>query len=415
MNNPENIQTKTLKNGIRVVHKQIPATRVGHCGFVIHAGSRDEHPDAIGAAHFLEHMLFKGTQKRKARQILNRMDEVGAEINAYTTKEHTSVYSSFLDQHLNRAIELLCDICFHSTFPANEMVKEKKVVLEEYEMYLDSPDESIYDEFSELLFKKHALGHNILGTRDSISQFSAAQLQHFVQHNYTAENLVFSSTGNFTLQQVLDVLEPELSHIRFPKHNRSRKKPAAQKPFEKTVKKSFVQAHCIMGARAYATSHKNRMALLLLNNYLGGPALNSRLNISVREKYGYTYQIESSYVPYSDSGMFTIYLGTDPVYLNRCVSLIEKELRAVCTTSFSVAKLQAAKKQLIGQISIAEENRSSLMLALGKSMCDFNRVDTLEQLFKKVEAITPQQLLETANEIMPPEQLSKLIYLPELE
>lgn len=415
MSTSEHISTCTLSNGIRVVHKQVPYTRVGHCGFVIHAGSRDEQPDNMGVAHFLEHMLFKGTRQRKARQILNRMDEVGAELNAYTTKEHTSIYSSFLDRHLHRAIDLLCDICFHSTFPAVEMKKEKKVVLEEFEMYLDSPDESIYDEFSEYLYPKHPLGYNILGTRDTIRNFTVTQLKQFVQQHYTARHIVFSSTGNFTLQDVVQLLEPQMERLRLATTLRKRKAPAPIQPFHTTLHKPFVQAHAIMGNRAFAQTHALRMPLLLLNNYLGGPALNSRLNISVREKHGYTYQIESSYVPYSDSGMFTIYLGTDPAYLDRCIALIEKELKQVCNTAFSPARLQAAKKQLIGQISMAEENRSSVMLALGKSMCDFNRVDTLEELFKKVEAVSPQQILEAANTVMQPQQLSHLIYLPEAE
>lgn len=413
MSKAKEFNIHTFSNGIRLVHKQITATQIAHCGYIIHAGARDEAPDATGVAHFIEHMLFKGTGKRKSSAILSRMDEVGAELNAYTTKEQTSIYSSFPQQYLTRAVDLLTDICFHSTFPATEMVKEKKVVLEEYEMYLDTPEESIYDEFSELLFPNHPLGNNILGTPETISGFNQKQIKRFIAQNYLPQHIVFSYVGTHSFEEVKKTLTAALQGLRFATRERQRQKVAAAKTFEHTVKKTYMQAHCIMGKRAYHNKHKNRVALLLLSNYLGGPALNSRLNLSVREKYGYTYHIESSFTPYSDSGAFSIYMGTDPKYLDKCLEVIHKELTLLCSQPLSSAKLQAAKKQFIGQISMAEESRSNLMLALGKSLNDYGKVDTLQQVFKKIEAVTPVQLLQVSNEILHPKHLSRLIYLPE--
>ncbi len=400
-------------SGIRMVHKQVAATQIAHCGYIINAGARDEEKNATGVAHFIEHMLFKGTAKRKSSAILSRMDEVGAELNAYTTKEQTSIYSSFPAPYLTRAVDLLTDICFHSTFPKHEMEKEKKVVLEEYEMYLDTPEESIYDEFNELLFPKHPLGNNILGTPETISKFNQKQITRFIAKNYLPQHIVFSYVGTHPFEEVKKILERSLGHVRFSSGHRQRLKAAPAKPFTHTVKKSYTQAHCIMGARAYHNKHKHRAALLLLSNYLGGPALNSRLNLSVREKYGYTYHIESSYTPYSDTGAFSIYMGTDQKYLEKCTEAIHKELHQLCHQSLSTARLQAAKKQFIGQISMAEESRSNLMLALGKSLNDYNKVDTLPQVYQKIEAVTSAQLLEISNHILRPENLSRLIYLPE--
>jgi len=399
-------------SGIRMVHKQIAATQIAHCGFIINAGARDEENDAAGVAHFIEHMLFKGTLRRKSPAILSRMDEVGAELNAYTTKEQTSIYSSFPQQYLQRAVDLLTDICFHSTFPQHEMEKEKKVVLEEYEMYLDTPEESIYDEFNELLFAGHPLGNNILGTPDTINHFNRKKIKTFLTHNYLAHHIVFSYVGTHSFSEVKKVAEASLHGLRFKPHTRIRKKAPVVKSFERTVKKSYAQAHCIMGNRAYHNKHKNRAALLLLSNYLGGPALNSRLNLSVREKYGYTYHIESSFTPYCDTGAFSIYMGTDPDYLSKCTEAIFKELNLLCNQMLSPVKLQAAKKQFIGQISMAEESRSNLMLALGKSVNDYGRIDTLEQVFKKIENVTAAQLIEVSNEILHPHHLSRLVYLP---
>jgi predicted Zn-dependent peptidase len=399
-------------NGIRMVHKQVAATQIAHCGYIINAGARDEEKNATGIAHFIEHMLFKGTAKRKSSAILSRMDEVGAELNAYTTKEQTSIYSSFPALYLKRAVELLTDICFHSTFPKHEMEKEKKVVLEEYEMYLDTPEESIYDEFNELLFPKHPLGNNILGTPETISKFNQKQITHFIAKNYLPQHIVFSYVGTHPFNEVKKILERSLHQVRFASGQRQRQKVIVAKPFVHTAKKSYTQAHCIMGTRAYHNKHKHRAALLLLSNYIGGPALNSRLNLSVREKYGYTYHIESSYSPYCDTGVFSIYMGTDQKYLGKCTEAIHKELLKLSHQPLSAPKLQAAKKQFIGQISMAEESRSNLMLALGKSLNDYNKIDTLPQVYKKIEAVTAAQLLEISNEILLPQQLSSLVYLP---
>lgn len=400
-----------LKNGIRIIHK--PAkSEVAHCGFIIKTGSRDENLDQSGITHFIEHAIFKGTKNRKAYHILNRIDNVGGEINAFTTKENTSIYASFTKEYLERAIELLTDILFNSTYPENELNKEKDVIIDEINSYLDSPYEQIYDDFEELIFKDHPLGMNILGTIDSVKKIDRKKILDFIKTNYRTDQIVLSVVGDFPFEKLEKLSKKYLADI--PEKTSSKERISFRKytPIQKEIKKDVYQAHCIIGNTAYGTHHKYKKSFVLLNNILGGPAMNSRLNFGIREKYGFTYNIESSYTSFSDIGLFYIYLGTDIKHLDKSIKLVHRELKNLRDKKLSATQLQKAKKQIIGQITLSEENNCNIMLGMGKSLILYNNVDSLEETFNKINAITPEDLITVANEVFNKEQLSSLIFTP---
>jgi predicted Zn-dependent peptidase len=403
-----------LSNGIRVVHKQVKRP-VAHCGIMIKAGSREESKEQEGLAHFIEHVSFKGTKKRKAYHILSRMEDVGGELNAYTTKEDTVLYSSFLKKYYSRAIELLFDIVLNSTFPEKELSKEKEVIIDEINSYKDSPSELIFDDFEAQLFPNHSLGMNILGTTESVKSFSRKEVIDFISKYYQPENIVFSSVGNISSTRLKQLLEPySIELTKNPNSDKlSRQTPKNYEASKQIIQRPVFQTHAILGNRAYAADDKKARTLYLMNNILGGAGMNSRLNLNIREKYGFTYNIESFYSPYSDSGVFGIYAGTDPKTIARTIQLIEKELSKLREKPFGVLQLSKAKKQILGQIAMSQENNASLMLSLGKSLLSFDRIDTFKEITTKVDRISDQDLLEVANEIMNPNQLSTLIYQPE--
>lgn len=361
-------------------------------------------------AHFIEHMLFKGTEKRRALQIINRLEEVGGEMNAYTTKEKTCIYASFTSGYLSRAIDLLTDIAFNSTFPQKEMEKEKKVILEEIDMYDDTPEERINDEFQELLFKDHPLGFNILGTPETLNGLTQEQARGFIGSYYQPQNIVFSYVGAAPFEKVIKLCEKYMPTPASSTQG-SKRKPFT-KPHTFTIEQDtdHAQCYCVMGSLAYGHNHKHKPTLALLSNLLGGPGLNSRLNLAVREKYGYAYQIDSSYSAYDDGGYFSIYFGTDPKYLNKTLNLVEKELKRLRENPISDVVLNKYKKQMAGQMLLAEESKVSLMLALGKSLIDHNRADTLAEVIQKIYAVTPAQILEVAREVLATDNLSRLVY-----
>lgn len=402
-------QIKEFSNGLRLIYQQ-HISEVSHFGIIVNAGTRDESKDIMGMAHFIEHMLFKGTKKRRALQILNRLEEVGGEMNAYTTKESTCIYASFTSGYLNRAVDLLTDIAFNSTFPEKEMQKEKGVILEEIDMYADNPEESIHDEFQELLFKNHPLGYNILGTPETVSSFTQNQTQDFIKGFYRPQKIVFSYVGAAPFEKVVKLCE------KYMPQPTNGIKAAQRKPFDSaqsfTAEKETdnAQCYCVMGSLAYSTHSDKKPALALLNNLLGGPGLNSKLNLAVREKYGFAYQIDSSYSAYEDGGYFNIYFGTDPKHLNKTLSLVRKELKKLQTKALSEGVLNRYKKQMAGQMLLAEESKVSLMLALGKSLLHHTTVDTLPEVIQKINAVTPQQLQEVANEIFDENRMSSLVY-----
>lgn len=402
-------QSYTLGNGLKIIHKPT-AGNVSYCGFFINAGTRDENELQHGMAHFVEHMLFKGTKKRRASHIINRMENVGGELNAYTNKEETVIYSVFLVEHFGRAIELLSDLVFNSQFPQHEIEKEREVVTDEIHSYEDSPSELIFDEFENLVFAGSQLGHNILGTPESLAGFDTGSVEEFVGRHYTAPNIVFFSLGHTPMKKVIYQAEKYLSAI--DTHNTAtvRTLPVCVNASVRTEHKDTAQVHAVIGGRAYPMKSPKRKPLLLLNNILGGPGMNSRLNVSLREKRGYVYNVESTLTAYTDTGLFTVYFGCDKQHAAKCIDLVHRELKKLREVKLSTAQLAAAKKQLIGQIGISGDNHENVSLSLGKSYFHYGHYDSPEEVFAKIEKITATQLLETANEIFDEKQLFRLIY-----
>ena len=409
----ETYQFHTLPNGIRIVHKQVPYSKVAHCGIVLDIGSRDEQAHEQGIAHFWEHMAFKGTQKRKAFHILNRLEVFGGDLNAYTTKEKICFHASVLDQHFEIALELLADISFYSTFPENELRKEKGVILEEMAMYADDPADAIQDHFDELFFPEHPLGKNILGNQESVSNFTRENFFSFLQKNLHNDRIVLASVSPQPLKKVVALATKYLADV--PRHEATQNRLPFQtyKPQEVRVEKRISQAHCTLGVPAYSLKDEKRLPLMLLTNILGGMGMNSRLNLILREKYGLVYSVEASYSNYLDTGMFSIYFATDKDSLEKSIQLTIKELRKLKEQSLGVLQLHRAKQQFIGQLAISEENKLNEMQMMGKTLLDFGYIESLESSFEKINALTVQELQDVANEIFDEKQLCSLIFLPE--
>jgi predicted Zn-dependent peptidase len=403
------IHTATLPNGIKIIHSPQPGA-VGYCGLIINTGSRDEKEHEHGLAHYIEHVIFKGTRKRRAYHILSRLDDVGGELNAYTTKEETCIYASFLSQDYDRALELIHDITFHSVFPDKELDKEKEVIIDEINSYKDSPSEQIYDDFEEMLFKNDPMGRNILGTPDTLKTFTKAHIDTFIKNNYHTNEMVICSVGPMSIKRVMNLCEKYFAPIEANLRSQARPEVAAYKPEKRTDTKETYQNHVILGNVAFDLNHPKRLALHLLNNILGGPGSNSRLNLSLREKNGIAYNVESSYNPYSNTGVFAIYFGTDSENMNRSMRIIDRELNLLREKKLGHLQLHKACRQLKGQMTIANENKESLMLSLGKSYLLYQKVDSIETVYNRIDAITASDLMETANEVLAKQQLSMLIY-----
>jgi predicted Zn-dependent peptidase len=404
-------QVHQLQNGIRVLHKPNPSN-ISHACIIINAGSRDEDQAKDGLAHFIEHLLFKQTKKRNTNQILNRLELVGADLNAYTTKEYTCVHASFLKPHLERSLDLFEDIIFHSVFPEEEMKKEKEVILDEISSYQDQPDEAINDDFEDLLFEGHSLGRNILGTPASVKSFQKKDIQQFMKSNYRTDEIIIGVFGDYEFKTVMRISEKLYGKIPANLPERIREKVGSYTPQKFVFAKPINQAHCVIGNRSYSFHHKNRTAFLLLNNLLGGNGMSSRLNLEIREKYGIAYTIESNYTPMSDTGIFSIYFGTDPEKTEKALKLLEKELKKLRDQKIGPIQLQQAKNKFIGQIALGEENRMGLIISMSKSLLDFNRVDSLEEVFANVTKVNAAQLLEISNEMFDPKDLSSLMFNP---
>jgi predicted Zn-dependent peptidase len=399
----------TLDNGIRLVHCKLPGI-VAHCGVVINTGSRDELVPEHGITHFIEHMLFKGTRKRKAYYILSRLEDVGGELNAYTTKEETTVYASFIKEDYERAIEIINDITFNSVLPEKEIEKEKDVVIEEINSYLDNPAELIFDDFEEQIFADQPIGHNILGTISTVKSFTQKKLSEFISRNYNTDQMVFCSVGNIPDDMVLRLFRKYFGAV--PKNSRTKKEntPYQYKPSSVEKKMNTFQNHCIIGNIAYDLKDEKRLGMFLLNNILGGQGLNSRLNMSLREKNGLAYNVESAYNPYFDTGVFSIYFGTDNQNLERSIRITLAELTRLRTNKLGTIQLSKAKNQIKGYLARGYENYENLMLSLGKSLLVFERIENLEETCIKIDKITSSELLAAANEIFDPGKLSVLIY-----
>ncbi len=399
----------TLPNGIRLVHLPT-ASAVAHCGIIINAGSRDELPEEHGVAHFIEHMLFKGTTHRKSYHILSRLEDVGGELNAYTTKEETAIHASFLKEHYPRAAELISDLLFSSTFPPAEIEKEKEVVIEEINSYLDNPAEYIFDEFEEMVFPDQPIGRSILGMPATVRTITGDSLRRFITRNYSPSQMVFCSVGAISPRQIITLFEKYFSHAPAGKDSRRKRSEYLYRPVNTEKETDTWQNHCIIGNIAYDLHDRRRMGLFMLNNILGGQGMNSRLNLSLREKRGYAYNVESVYNPYTDTGLVTIYFGTDNRNLGKSIALIHKELNRLRNQSLGTLQLSRAKNQIKGYLARAYENHESLMLSLGKSLLIFDRIDTMEETFRKIDAVTAGELTETAQAIFDRTSLSTLIY-----
>ena len=404
-----NYNTHTLPNGIRIIHAPRPSA-VAYCGFAIDAGTRDEDTGQQGMAHFVEHLLFKGTEKRRAWHILNRMEHVGGDLNAYTNKEETVVYSAFLVEHFPRAVELLADIVFHSTFPQAEIDKEVEVIIDEIQSYEDSPAELIFDDFEELLFPEHPLGRNILGKPDVLRSFKSEDALRFTSRYYRPENMIFFVQCDGDFKQVIRLVEKSSSRLEGNAFAMERKRPQVYVPQSLTLHRDTHQAHVMIGGRAYDAHDEKRTALYLLNNILGGPGMNSRLNVALRERSGLVYNVEANLTSYTDTGVFSIYFGTEHEDVARCIRLVKKELKRLCDKPLTDNQLRAAKKQIIGQIGVARDNAESTALGMAKTFLHYGKVDDPKELFQRIETLTARELWEVSNEMFAEEYLSTLIY-----
>jgi predicted Zn-dependent peptidase len=404
-------QVHQLQNGIRILHKPSPSN-ISHACIIINAGSRDEDSSKDGLAHFIEHLLFKQTEKRNTNQILNRLELVGGDLNAYTTKEYTCIHASFLKPHLERSLDLFEDIVFHSVFPHEEMKKEKEVILDEISSYQDQPDEAINDDFEDLLFEGHPLGRNILGTPLTVQSFTKKDIVDFHKANYRTDEIIIGIYGDYDFKTIIRVCDKIFEGIPANLPQRTREKTNIYSAKNLVFSKPINQSHCVSGKRSYSMHHKHKTAFLLLNNLLGGTGMSSRLNLEIREKYGIAYTIESNYTPMSDTGIFSIYFGTDTEKTGKALKLVEKELRKLREQKLGPVQLRQAKDKFIGQIALGEENRMGLLISMSKSLLDYGRVDSLEEIFAKINAVSDSQMLEIANEMFDPKELSSMIFNP---
>lgn len=437
--------TYTLDNGLRIIH--LPSdSKVVYCGYQINAGTRNEEPGEEGLAHFCEHVTFKGTERRKAWHILNCLESVGGDLNAYTNKEGTVYYSAILKEHIARAVDLLSDIVFHSVYPQAEIDKEVEVICDEIESYNDSPAELIYDEFENILFKGSPLGHNILGTAEQVRAFKTEDALRFTQKLYRPDNAIFFAYGDIDFKKLVKLLQraladdksvgklaeeklPQISQI--TQISRDENSIAEEKSVSSVksvgpenypsvgekiagqtivVQKNTHQAHVMIGTRAYDVNDDRRMPLYLLNNMLGGPGMNAKLNLALREHNGLVYTVESTMVSYGDTGTWSIYFGCDEHDVKRCLRLVRKELDKFMQKPLSDAQLKAAKKQIKGQIGVACDNRENFALDFGKSFLHYGWEKNVDRLYEQVDEITAAQIQAVAQDLFDKDRLTTLIF-----
>ena len=417
--------TYTLDNGLRIIH--LPSdSKVVYCGYQINAGTRNEEPGEEGLAHFCEHVTFKGTERRKAWHILNCLESVGGDLNAYTNKEGTVYYSAILKEHIARAVDLLTDIVFHSVYPQAEIDKEVEVICDEIESYNDSPAELIYDEFENIIFKGSPLGHNILGTAEQVRSFKTEDALRFTRKLYRPDNAIFFAYGDIDFKKLVRLLKKSfLSEERRVKSEKFNSPEAqaqfyiqhltfnTQHSFEGqtiVMQKNTHQAHVMIGTRAYDVNDSRRMPLYLVNNMLGGPGMNAKLNLALREHNGLVYTVESTMVAYGDTGVWSIYFGCDEHDVKRCLRLVRKELDKFMQKPLSEAQLKAAKKQIKGQIGVACDNRENFALDFGKSFLHYGWEKNVDRLYEQVDEITAEQIQAVAQELFDKDRLTTLIF-----
>ncbi len=402
-------QTYTLSNGLRIIFKPDNAA-VSYCGLVINTGSRDEEENEHGMAHFIEHMLFKGTAKRRSGHIINRLENVGGELNAYTSKEETVVYATVLTEYFERAMELIADITLHSVFPQKEIDKEVVIILDEIQSYNDSPSELIYDDFEELIFARHTIGHNILGEPELLRKYKTADAFNFVKKHYKPDEMVFLAMGDLNFERLKRWAEKYFRTENAEKRILNRQAPLDYVPAHVEIEKNTHQVHCMIGNRAYDLYHPKRLGMYLLNNILGGPGMNSLLNLSLREKHGLVYNVESSFQPFTDTGMWSVYFGCDVENAQKCEQLVYNELQKLREQLIPDSALKKYKLQLMGQLAISMEQKENLALSLGKSYLRYGNIESMEEMKQKLDQITSADLKEIAAEIFAPDKLSVLRY-----
>jgi len=387
----------TLSNGMKVIHQRI-GSPVAYCALMMNTGSRDELKNECGAAHLVEHLMFKETGKRKAHHILSRMENVGGELNAYTAKEDTCIHAAFLNRHYARSLELFNDIVFNHKITDKVLELEKSVVIDEIRSSKDNPSEMIFDEFDSFLFHNHPLGRNTLGTELSVNKLSKMDIENFVARHYHASQMVLSSVGNIPFQRLVDYAEKYFGKIA-PKVQTPaiRTKPGLCNPFRKQINKRNHQSHCINGATCDSSDSEFRIAMTMLANLLGGPGMNTRLNMSLRERNGWVYHVEASYTPYSDTGVFNIYFASGRSKVEKCLTQIEKELDRLKKQPLTVEQLKKLKLQMMGQMAIASDSNELRMLSAGKSMLMFGQLEPLHDIFRKIDRINAERLCEIAN------------------
>lgn len=398
-----------LPNGIKIIHKHRPGA-VAHLALMINTGMRDELTDENGLAHFIEHMLFKGTKKRKAYHVLSCLENVGGELNAYTTKEETCIHASFLKEFYNKAIELISDVAFNSTFPENEVEKEKEVILDEINSYLDNPAEEIYDEFENNLYKGHEMGRNILGTTELVNKYTRNNLCCFLNSNYSTDRMVIATIGDISFEKFKNKVLTHFSDYQRVCTTFHRTRFDLQPTFNIVQERNNHLSHCIMGGLAYHIDSEKKMQMVLLNNILGGPGMNSRLNLNIREKYGFAYTIESQYNAYSDTGNFSVYMGVDPQSLDKAISLVFKELDKLKNNKLGTIQLSNAKNQLIGQLALSCESSLGELLGMTRTAFTKEGIEPIHETIRKIRNLTSCDIIEIANEVFDKNNISLLIY-----
>ena len=402
--------TCTLDNGLRVIHKPLHG-QVAYCGFAINAGTRDEEEREHGMAHFVEHLLFKGTRRRKAWHILNRMENVGGDLNAFTNKEETIVYCSFLTKDFARAVDLLADIVFHSTFPGHEVAREAEVILDEIQSYEDTPSELIFDDFEDLMFRGHALGRNILGNPARLREFTGQDAEAFTHRYYRPDNMVLFVAGDIPFDTVHRLAVRHTGDVPRGTGPQTRTRPLPHDAEHRTLHRDTHQAHIIIGTRAYDAYDPRRTTLYLINNLLGGPGMNSRLNVALRERRGLVYNVESNLTSYTDTGLFSVYFGCDKRDRQRCTRLTMDELRRIRDNGLTVRQLEAAKKQLIGQIGVASDSNENNALAMAKAFLHYGKYDSPAEVFNRIRHISVEDVRRVAQDILGEGRLSVLEYV----
>lgn len=401
----------SLSNGIRVV-VQTNLSDVCHCGIVIATGSRDELPAEYGMAHFIEHTVFKGTSHRTSMQILNRLDAVGGELNAYTTKDETALHAAFLAKDIERAVELLSDMVFCPTFPEKEILKERDVILDEINSYKDSPSDLIFDDFEELVFSHPALSHNILGTPDTLLNFDGDAARRFMQRTYHTDNIVLSVIGNVSAERVLRLAEKYLGSCPAKyRPDNFRQSASNYRRVEQRDERGYNQAHVLMGNIAPSAMDRDRVPLYVLNNIIGGPSMNARLSVALRERNGIAYNVESEYTSFSDVGLEVIYFGTDPDKVKKSIRIVRNDLDKLCSKPFSDTQLKKIKTQIEGQLLMASADGENLMLAAARSVILYGSADSLDSSVASVHSVSAADIHRVAQSVFNPDMMSTLIYV----